>query len=86
LQKLRISLATMSARASGVHSTLDGIRSRQAASGLGLRSDWLQASTLMDTFLQGSNDALNAGDIAAAKDLMEKADGQITKLEKALNK
>jgi eukaryotic-like serine/threonine-protein kinase len=86
LQKLRISLVTMSARATGVHGTLDGIQRRQAASGLGLRSDWLQASSLMDTFFQGANDALNAGDVAAAKDLMDKGERQLEKLEKALNK
>ena len=86
LQKLRISLATMSARAVGVHGTLDGIQRRQAATGLGMRSDWVQASSLMDTFFQGANDALSAGDVAAAKDLMEKGERQLEKLEKALNK
>ena len=86
LQKLRISLATMSARAVGVHGTLDGIQKRQAASGLGMRSDWVQASSLMDTFFQGANDALNAGDVPAARDLMEKGERQLEKLEKALNK
>ena len=40
----------------------------------------------MDTFFQGSNDALNAGDAAAGKDLMEKGERQLEKLEKALNK
>ena len=86
LQKVRISLATMSARASSVHGTLQSIQNRQAASGLGLRGDWVQAASLMDTFFQGSNDALNAGDAAAAKDLMEKGERQLEKLEKALNK
>jgi hypothetical protein len=86
LQKLRISLATMSARAVGVHGTLDGMAKRQAASGLGMRSDWVQASTLMDTFFQGANDALAAGDVAAVKDLMDKGERQLEKLEKALNK
>jgi serine/threonine-protein kinase len=86
LQKLRVSLATMAARATGVHTTLDGIQRRQAASGLGLRSDWVQASSLMDTFFQGANDAIGAGDISSAKDLMEKGERQLEKLEKALNK
>ena len=76
----------MSARAVGVHGTLDGIQKRQAASGLGMRSDWVQASSLMDTFFQGANDALNAGDVPAARDLMEKGERQLEKLEKALNK
>ena len=40
----------------------------------------------MDTLFQGSTDALNAGDAAAGKDLMEKGERQLEKLEKALNK
>jgi serine/threonine-protein kinase len=86
MQKLRISLATMSARAASVHGTLQSLQRSQAASGLGLRGDWLQAASLMDSFIQGSNDALAAGDVPAAKDLMEKGERQLEKLEKALNK
>ena len=51
-----------------------------------MRSDWLQMSSLMDSFLQGSNDALAAGDSAAAKDFLDKAERQLERLEKALNK
>ena len=46
----------------------------------------MQAASLMDSFFTGSNDALAAGDAAAAKDLMEKGERQLEKLEKALNK
>lgn len=84
--KHREALAMLGARATSIHSTLDNLRRAQAASGLGLRGDWLQSATLMDSFLSGSNNALAAGDAVAAKDLMEKAERQIDKLEKALNK
>ncbi len=40
----------------------------------------------MDSYLRGSNDALAAGDAAAAKDFMEKGERQIERLEKALNR
>ena len=83
---MRESLVTLSARATSIHSTLQNIQRSQAASGLGLRGDWLQSATLMDSFLKGSNDALAAGDAAAAKDLMDKCERQVDKLEKALNK
>ncbi|MDE3164304.1 MAG: hypothetical protein KGN36_00725, partial [Acidobacteriota bacterium] len=86
LQKVRESLAMMSARAASVHSTLDSLRRSQAASGVGLRGDWMQAASLMDTFMRGSNDALNAGDAPAARDFMDKAERQLEILEKALNK
>ena len=69
-----------------VHGNQQSIQSWQTASGLGLRGDWVQAASLMDTFFQESKDALNAGDAAAAKDLMEKGERQLEKLEKALNK
>jgi serine/threonine-protein kinase len=86
LQKVRTSLVMISARANSIHSTLDNLQRRQAASGLGLRGDWLQSATLMDSFLSGAGDALQAGDAAGARDLMEKGERQVEKLEKALNK
>jgi len=84
LLKARQSLAQLSSRASGIHSTLQNLQRSQAASGLGMRRDWLETANLMDSFLRGSNDALNAGDLAAAQDLMTKAEIQIDKLDKAL--
>jgi hypothetical protein len=86
LQKTRESLAMLSARAVSIHSTLENLQRSQAASGLGLRGDWLQSATLMDSFLRGANDALSSGDAAAARDLMDKGERQVEKLEKALNK
>ena len=86
LQKVREAVVTLSARATSIHSTLQNLQRSQAASGLGLRGDWLTSANLMDSFLRGANDALGAGDAASAKDLMEKAERQVDKLEKALNK
>ena len=85
-QKVRESLVMVSARATSIHSALQGVQRSQAASGLGMRSDWVQAASLMDSFLRGSNDALAAGDTAAAKDFLEKGERQLERLEKALNK
>jgi serine/threonine protein kinase len=84
LQHERESLAMLGARATSIHSTLQNLQRAQAASGLGLRSDWVQASSLMDSFLRGADDALRAGDAATAKDLMDKGERQIEKLEKGL--
>jgi hypothetical protein len=86
LQKIRESLAMLSARAVSIHGTLQNLQRSQAASGLGLRGDWVQSATLMDSFLQGASSALTASDAASAKDLMDKAERQVEKLEKALNK
>jgi serine/threonine-protein kinase len=84
LQKVRESLVQVSARASAVHGTLENVERRQAASGLGMRRDWVQARSLMDSFLQGANDALAAGDAEGAKDFLEKGERQLEILEKAL--
>jgi len=86
LQKLREAYAGVSARALSVHSTLENLQRSQAAGGLGLRGDWLTAANLMDSFFKGSSDAIAAGDAPAAKDLMDKGERQLEKLEKALNK
>ena len=57
----------------------------QAASGLGLRSDAATARNLMDTYMRNSADALNAGNIVAARANMNRAQTQIEILEKILN-
>jgi hypothetical protein len=46
----------------------------------------VQSASLIDSFLRASHDALAAGDAGGARDLMEKAERQVEKLEKALNR
>ena len=43
-----------------------------------------QASSLMNSYLQGATDAFNANDLAGARSFMDKAEAQIDKLEKFL--
>jgi hypothetical protein len=45
-----------------------------------------QASSLMNSYLEGANDALNAGDLGPAKSFLEKAETQLEKLEKFLGR
>jgi serine/threonine-protein kinase len=56
----------------------------QAASGLGIRSDAATARSLMDTNMRNAADALNAGNAAAARSFMTRAERQIEVLEKIL--
>ena len=86
LQQARESLARLGARAASIRNTLQSLQQSQAAGGLGLRGDWLESAHLMDAFLQGASDALAAADAPAARDLTNKAERQVEKLEKALNK
>jgi serine/threonine-protein kinase len=84
LQQLRESLAQLSGRANGIRNTLQNLQRTQAASGLGLRRDWAEAATMLDAYVRGANDALTAGDAAAVRDLMHKAEMQADRLDKAL--
>ncbi|HJT89664.1 MAG TPA: hypothetical protein VJ732_17465, partial [Bryobacteraceae bacterium] len=86
LQQVREQLVMLNTRASGIHSSLATIQRSQAAAGLNLRGDMQQASSLMDSYLQGANAALNAADAASARDFMDKAERQIERLEAFLNR
>jgi hypothetical protein len=86
LQKLREDLVMLQTRAVGIRGSLDTLRRSQAASGLGLRADMQEASSLMGTFLDGAVQALNAGDSAAARGFMDKAERNAEKLEKFLGR
>lgn len=86
LQQAREQLAMLGARATGIRATLQTMQRSQAASGLNLRGDIVQAATLMGSYLDGANDALNAADLTQAKSFTDKATIQVEKLEKFLNR
>jgi phosphoglycerate-specific signal transduction histidine kinase len=44
------------------------------------------AVNLMNTYLDGAEAALNAGDVAQARSFLEKAEPPVQKLEKFLNR
>jgi hypothetical protein len=86
LQAIREQLVMLNTRASVIHTSLDSLQRTQAASGMNLRGDMQEASSLMTTYLEGAHEALNAGDAPSAKSFMDKAERQIEKLEKFLNR
>jgi hypothetical protein len=86
LQQLREQLAMLATRAGGIRTTLQTLQRSQAASGQNLRGDMQEAASLMNSYMEGSNAALNAGDAAQAKSFMDKAERQVEKLEKFLNR
>ena len=86
LQETREQLVTLNARANGIRSSLSTLQRSQAANGLNLRGDMQEAASLMDSFMQGANAALNAGDLPSAKSFLEKAERQVERLEKFLNR
>jgi serine/threonine-protein kinase len=86
LQEVREQLSLLGVRASGVRSGLQGLQQSQAARGMNLRGDMVEARNLMNTYLDGSHAALREGDIAQANIFMQKAERQIEKLEKFLGR
>lgn len=86
MQQAREQLAMLGVRASGIRTSLQSLQRSQAASGLNLRGDMQEASNLMGTYLDGANAALNDGNVTQAKSFMDKAERQIEKLEKFLNR
>jgi serine/threonine-protein kinase len=86
LQEVRESLALVGVRADGIRTSLQTLQRSQAASGMNLRGDMQSAANLMNTYLDGAEKALNAGDVAQARNFLEKAEPQVQKLEKFLNR
>lgn len=86
LQDTREKLAILDNRAQAIRGTLSRMERAQAASGYGLGSQYTGPAGLMESYLRGASDALNAGDAAAAKRFLEKAEPPISALERLLNK
>jgi serine/threonine protein kinase len=86
LQEVREKLMMVNTRAAGVRTSLQTLQRSQAASGLNLRGDMQEAAGMMNSYLEGANAALQAGDVAAAKSFIEKGERQLERLEKFLNR
>jgi len=76
----------LDARASAVSASIEGLKRQQEAEGLGLRRDMAAAYARMNSYLRSANDALNSGNITAARDHMDKADKEVSTLESFLGK
>jgi serine/threonine protein kinase len=86
MQAAREQLMMLNTRAGSVRGTLQTLARSQAAGGLNLRGDMQEAANMMGSYLDGANAALQAGDPASAKSFMDKAERQLEKLEKFLNR
>jgi len=86
LQQARETFVMLNTRADGIRGTLQSLQQAQAARGLNLSSALQEPANLMNNYLGGADAALQAGDLASAKSFMDKAERQIEKLEKLLNR
>jgi len=84
LEKSREQMVMMAARATAVMKSMDRMEQAQAKSGLGIRSDMKAARSLMESFLDQAEAALQASDAAGARRNLDKAETQLGKLEEWL--
>jgi hypothetical protein len=84
LQELRERLVQLATRAGPVRTSLGNLKRSQEANGMSLRGDMAAAESRMNYMMEGSNSALNAHDIPAAKKFLDSAEGELEKLEKFL--
>jgi serine/threonine-protein kinase len=76
----------LNARAEAASSGVQQIRTQQQAQGLDLRGDILGAQSRMNTLMGEAERAISAGDLNAAKEYMDRADREVTTLEKFLGR
>ncbi|MDQ6759091.1 MAG: serine/threonine protein kinase [Acidobacteriota bacterium] len=85
LQKLEDRMAHLSSRVSSLDHTLQRMEQSQNASGLGMRSDFVQSRDMMHSFFGQAEAALRNQDVAAGARYLDRAEIQADKLAKALN-
>jgi serine/threonine-protein kinase len=86
VEQIHEQMTGLDARASAVSASVEGLKRQQEADGLGLRRDMAAAYARMNSYLRSANDELNSGNIAAARNHMDKADKEISTLESFLGK
>ena len=77
--------AKLQVRAGAIDDSLANLKRSMQAQGAGLNARFTQPQGLMENYLQSSQNALNQGDLAAAREYADKAERQIEILEKLLN-
>ena len=78
--------SNLEARADAATSNLQQLRAQQQAQGLDLRGDMLGAMSRMQSDLSAAQRYLNQNDLTAAGEYMDRADREITTLEKFLGR
>ncbi len=86
LEQAEERMSQIGARANAAKRGVGQIRSQQEAQGLGMRGDIETAESQLESYLGNAQNALARGDGAAATRALDKADMQLTKLEKFLGR
>ena len=86
IRAVRDQLMNLGARADAARAGVQQIRSQQQAQGLDIRGDIVASMDRMDNDLGEANRALNQNDLATAKDYLDRADKEVSKLESFLGR
>lgn len=84
LENLRNNLMMLGTRANAVQAKAKRIEQEQRAQGLGMRSDVVSGISRMGYFLDEAENAVKAGNAAAAKTALQRADRETSTLERIL--
>jgi eukaryotic-like serine/threonine-protein kinase len=82
VEQLERQMVNLTARSAAVQSSIDSLKSQQAASGYGLRGDIVATDQLMQAYMSRAQAADQAGDLKAKKKYLDLAEAEIGKLEK----
>jgi hypothetical protein len=78
-------MAKLRVRADVIRTSLLSLKRSQQSMGTNLNAKFTGPEGLMNTYMRSADDALNANDLAVARELADKAEHQIEILEKLLN-
>ena len=84
IRKVQDRLADMGARVDAARNGVDSIRHQQQAQGMDLRGDILTAESRLSNDMNQANQALNRHDLDAANQYLDRAEHELTTLEKFL--
>ena len=85
MMQAREHVAKLHIRADAVRASLQNLKRVEQSHGMSLSPRFTQPEGLMNTFLKGANEALNAEDLPAFREFADKAERQLEILEKLLN-
>jgi eukaryotic-like serine/threonine-protein kinase len=81
IREVKDKLMNLSARADGVRSGVQALRSQQQAQGLDLRTDIVASLSRMNNDLAEAQQSLNERDLNGANEYIDRADREVAKLE-----
>ncbi len=79
-------LMKIQSRAEAVHQSLASLKQQQAAQGLGLRGDIVESEARMGSYIQMADRQLQGRNLDSAKKNMDRAEEELSKLEKFLGR